>query len=327
VTSTFDDLVARLPAGERAVDGRHCYFGVPAVDRHGFAMPADPVGMSFLGGGEQADLVRAFTASPYAAMVEIAEVGNSSHLLGRDFELYGQFTLTAPLRLPTLHTLDVVLDDEVTGPNVPALDRDTVTLRQTGSTRARWPPGRVACLHDYRLTWPNVERMTEEMRHDEPAAAGGNDTAIPSLYEWAGGAEAFERLTETFYAKVTADDLVGPLFAHMDPAHPKFVAMWLAEVFGGPSRYTDERGGYPHMLAHHLGKAITEPQRRRWVNLLADAADEAGLPGDPEFRAAFMGYVEWGTRLAVANSQPGATPPSEAPVPHWGWGVAPPYLG
>jgi hemoglobin len=58
-----------------------------------------------------------------------------------------------------------------------------------------------------------------------------------------------------------------------------------------------------------------------------DAADEAGLPGDPEFRAAFAGYLEWGTRLARENSQPGADPVREAPVPRWGWGVAPPYRG
>ncbi|MEV4359084.1 group II truncated hemoglobin [Nonomuraea sp. NPDC049625] len=147
----------------------------------------------------------------------------------------------------------------------------------------------------------------------------------PTLYDWAGGTEAFERLTEAFYRTVVKDDLIGPLFAHMDPHHPKYVAMWLSEVFGGPDRYTKERGGYPNMLRHHLGKAITEPQRRRWVNLLMDAADEVGLPDDPEFRAAFAGYVEWGTRLARHNSQPDATPPLEAPVPHWGWGVAPPY--
>jgi preprotein translocase subunit SecY len=96
-------------------------------------------------------------------------------------------------------------------------------------------------------------------------------------------------------------------------------------IDGGPDRYTNERGGYSNMLRHHLGKAITEQQRRRWVSLLMDAADEAGLPDDPEFRAAFAGYIEWGTRLARHNSQPGATPPPQAPVPHWGWGVAPPY--
>jgi hemoglobin len=150
---------------------------------------------------------------------------------------------------------------------------------------------------------------------------------VPTLYEWAGGGGAFERLTETFYDKVRADPLVGPLFRHMDEHHPEYVATWLAEVFGGPPRYTEERGGYPHMLAKHRNLAITEEQRRRWVNLICDAADDAGLPGDPEFRSAFLAYIEWGTRLALANSQPDATPPPRAPVPRWGWGEAPPYTG
>ncbi|GAA2473684.1 group II truncated hemoglobin [Winogradskya humida] len=149
----------------------------------------------------------------------------------------------------------------------------------------------------------------------------------PTLWEWAGGTAAFERLTEAFYARVVEDDLLGPLFARMDPEHARYVAIWFAEVFGGPTTYTDEHGGYPHMVAKHIGMAITEPQRRRWVNLIQDAADEAGLPGDPEFRAAFLGYVEWGTRLAHQNSQPGAEVFMDAPVPHWGWGVAPPYQG
>jgi hemoglobin len=44
-----------------------------------------------------------------------------------------------------------------------------------------------------------------------------------------------------------------------------------------------------------------------------------------EIRSAFVAYIEWGTPLAVANSQRDATPPLEAPVPRWGWGEAPPY--
>jgi hemoglobin len=151
--------------------------------------------------------------------------------------------------------------------------------------------------------------------------------AVPTLYEWAGGAEAFERLTETFYEKVKRDDLLEPLFRHMDPSHPKHVAVWLAEVFGGPPLYTEEHGGYPHMLGKHRNLGLTEAQRRRWVNLICDAADDARMPSDPEFRSAFLAYIEWGTRLALANSQPGATPPTAAPVPHWGWGEAPPYTG
>ncbi len=153
------------------------------------------------------------------------------------------------------------------------------------------------------------------------------EQAVPTLYEWAGGAEALQRLTEAFYARVRADDVLAPVFAQMPDDHPEHVAIWLGEVFGGPRRYTEEHGGYPHMLAKHRNRALTEAQRLRWVQLICAAADEAGLPADPEFRSAFVAYIEWGTRIALVNSQVGSTPPPEAPVPRWGWGEAPPYTG
>jgi hemoglobin len=149
--------------------------------------------------------------------------------------------------------------------------------------------------------------------------------AVPTLYEWAGGAPALTRLTEAFYTRVRADGILAAVFAGMPPDHPEHVALWLGEVFGGPPSYTEQHGGYPHMLAKHRGRALTEEQRFRWVQLICLAADEAGLPDDPEFRSAFAAYVEWGTRLAVANSQPAAEPVPQAPVPRWGWGEAPPY--
>jgi len=111
----------------------------------------------------------------------------------------------------------------------------------------------------------------------------------------------------------------------MGTNHREHVASGLGEVFGGRTTYTDELGGYHAMLSQHLGLALTEAERTRWAQLIAASADEAGLPSDPEFRSAFVAYVEWGSRIALANSQPGATPPPEAPVPHWGWGEAPPY--
>lgn len=148
----------------------------------------------------------------------------------------------------------------------------------------------------------------------------------PTLYDWAGGADAFRRLTEVFYDAVEKDDVLAPVFASMSLDHREHVAIWLGEVFGGPSRYTDELGGYPEMLRHHLGLGLTEAQRVRWAALIAASADAAGLPSDPEFRSAFVAYVEWGTRIALANSQPGAAPIADAPVPRWGWGEAPPYV-
>ncbi|HVW41249.1 MAG TPA: group II truncated hemoglobin [Amycolatopsis sp.] len=150
-----------------------------------------------------------------------------------------------------------------------------------------------------------------------------SEKAVPTLYEWAGGRPALVRLMETFYATVLADDLLEPVFRGMDPDHPAHVADWLGEVFGGPAVYSTTRGGHRHMIGRHVGRAITEQQRRRWVTLLLDAADEAGLPTDPEFRAAFAGYLEWGSRLAVVFSRPGATADADEPMPKWDWPMPP----
>jgi hemoglobin len=152
------------------------------------------------------------------------------------------------------------------------------------------------------------------------------EDAVPTLYEWAGGEPAFRRLIDAFYDRVEQDDLLSPLFPGGVPEeHRAHVTTWWVEVFGGPSGYTERLGGYAAMLAHHRGLHITDDQRFRFASLMSRAADDAGLPADPEFRAAFMGYVEWGTRLAMHNSSDADDVVEHAPVPRWGWGVAPPY--
>jgi hemoglobin len=79
-------------------------------------------------------------------------------------------------------------------------------------------------------------------------------------------------------------------------------------------------------ISRHLGRGITEEQRRRWVTLLLDTADEVGLPADPEFRASFVGYLEWGSRLAVLFSAPSADAPAPEEMPTWKW-AKPPWQG
>src|SRR5262249_58541767 len=81
----------------------------------------------------------------------------------------------------------------------------------------------------------------------------------------------------------------------------------------------DVCGGCRGMVSQHRGKGITEAQRARWGALLCRCAEEAGLPRDPEWRAAFVAYLEWGSRLALENSQPGAKPPANMPMPRWWW--------
>ncbi len=153
------------------------------------------------------------------------------------------------------------------------------------------------------------------------------EKGLPSLYEWCGGRPALAALMDAFYDRVERDPLIRDLFPHGAGAtHRAHVTAWWCEVLGGPAEYSP-LGGYPRMLAHHLGLSISREQRQRFAALMSLAADDAGLPDDPEFRAAFMGYVEWGTRLAMHNSQPEAHVVRDAPMPRWGWGVAPPYVG
>src|SRR2546430_10789007 len=141
----------------------------------------------------------------------------------------------------------------------------------------------------------------------------------PTLYEWVGGMPAIERLMDSFYRKVRHDALLAPLFAHMDEQHPRHVAHFIAEVLGGPTRYSKERGGHPHMIARHLDRHLSQPQRAQWVRLLLEAADETAIPDVPEFRSALVAYLDWGSRLAYVTSQPVSSVASYAPILRCGW--------
>jgi hemoglobin len=152
---------------------------------------------------------------------------------------------------------------------------------------------------------------------------------IPTLYEWAGDVQTFEKLFDAFYDKVLEDDLLGEVFRHMSADHRRHVAHFVAEVFGGPKLYsTGDGGSHAVMIGKHIGKMLTEEKRQRWVQLLIQTADETGLKSDPEFRSAFVGYIEWGTRIAVINSKLEANPMAEEqPMPKWGWGeTGGPYI-
>ena len=146
--------------------------------------------------------------------------------------------------------------------------------------------------------------------------------ATPTLYEWAGGKETLERLTKLFYEKVFKDDLLYPVFKNMSPDHSQHVAHFIGEVFHGPPDYTThDAGSHYKMIQHHIGKMLDENKRKRWMDLLLQSADEIGLANDPEFRSALVGYLEWGSRIAVINSEKTENPIDQnEPMPKWGWG-------
>lgn len=149
-----------------------------------------------------------------------------------------------------------------------------------------------------------------------------NKPTIPTLFEWAGGMPAFVTLFDKFYDKVLADDILEPVFKHMSPEHRLHVAHFVAEVLGGPKAYSESEGSHFKMVQKHLSRHLTQQHRKRWIELLLETADELQLPDDPEFRSAFLAYLEWGTRIAVINSNMDeANESPDIPMPKWDWGV------
>ena len=143
---------------------------------------------------------------------------------------------------------------------------------------------------------------------------------MPTLYEHAGGEEALHRLEQLFYDSVLQDPLLQPLFGDGQPQHVEHLTMFTAETFGGPDRFTRELG-FQHLIDVHRGLAITEEQRRRFVELYTAALDAAGLPADAPFREAVLEHIEFGTQVAKQNSN-ARTDEELHPlreVPRWNW--------
>ncbi|MEY9835611.1 group II truncated hemoglobin [Streptacidiphilus sp. EB103A] len=141
-----------------------------------------------------------------------------------------------------------------------------------------------------------------------------------TLFEAVGGIDALRRLSSTFYDAVLADPLLAPVFADFTRTHVEHVVVWLAEVFGGPTGFTDELGGHQALLRSHLGLSITEEQRLRWMELMT-AAVEKELPGDELLRRRVVEYFDWGTRIArdVSADPVGQDLGDPGPTPRWSW--------
>jgi hemoglobin len=143
---------------------------------------------------------------------------------------------------------------------------------------------------------------------------------MPTLLEHAGGEEALHRLEQVFYDSVLGDPLVQPLFGEGRATHVEHLTAFTAESFGGPDRFSRELG-FDHLISVHRGLKITEEQRQRFVELYMEALDKADMPNDPAFREAVREHVEFGSKVAMQNSNAASDdelhPLRE--VPRWTW--------
>lgn len=111
----------------------------------------------------------------------------------------------------------------------------------------------------------------------------------PTLFAAVGGMPFFERLVDEFYRGVEADEVLAPLY----PEAPDFtgahrrLTLFLAQYWGGPTTYSEERG-HPRLRMRHFPFPVGPRQRDRWL-LHMTAAVEATTPEGP-VRQALLDY-------------------------------------
>ncbi|MET8849564.1 group II truncated hemoglobin [Amycolatopsis sp. NPDC004625] len=143
----------------------------------------------------------------------------------------------------------------------------------------------------------------------------------PTLYEFAGGDPAIRALAAAHHTRCLADPELNHPFSKQDqhPQHVERLAWYWAEVLGGPTRFSDECSDHSAMLRMHAGNGDMSDLGRRFVACFVQAADDAGLPADPEFRAALRAYMEWAVAEVLTYPGPPAEVPAGLAVPRWSW--------
>jgi hemoglobin len=142
-----------------------------------------------------------------------------------------------------------------------------------------------------------------------------------SIYEYAGGEDGIRKIVEIFYASIFADPMLQPVFKQPVATHVDHLTAFLSEEFGGPTRYTDDLGGFDKIVAVHRHLRISEEQRQRFVALFIAAVENAGFAGDSRFVATMKSAVQFGSEVARVNSNARSDAelfPLKA-IPHWQW--------
>ena len=113
---------------------------------------------------------------------------------------------------------------------------------------------------------------------------------VPTFYDRVGGMVFFERLGAAFYAHVAADPVLRALYPDEDlaPAQQRLV-LFLAQYWGGPTTYSDERG-HPRLRMRHAPYAIGETERDHWLTAMRAAIAE--IEPSAEAAAPLLEYFE-----------------------------------
>jgi hemoglobin len=106
------------------------------------------------------------------------------------------------------------------------------------------------------------------------------------------GRERLEAMVAAFYRRVPDDPILGPMYPEddLDGAEER-LRDFLVYRLGGPPDYLHKRG-HPRLRMRHAPFAVDRAARDRWVDLMAAAMQEVGLPQDIQiYLEQFLGDI------------------------------------
>ena len=121
--------------------------------------------------------------------------------------------------------------------------------------------------------------------------------APPTVYKTVGGRRFFDDLVDRFYDAVEGDPLLRPMYPRDLRRSRERLAGFLAQYWGGPPRYSEERG-HPRLRMRHMPFAIGPAERDAWMVHMtasldvATLADGTGRPLPDEIRAAMFDHFD-----------------------------------
>ncbi|QXC59531.1 hypothetical protein KSP35_14175 [Aquihabitans sp. G128] len=142
----------------------------------------------------------------------------------------------------------------------------------------------------------------------------------PTIYDAAGGATAFLRLAAAHHARCLADPVLEHPFSHgTRPDHVERLAAYWAEVFGGPSTFSDELSDQGALVQIHAHTDAEAAMGTNFLTCFLAALDDADIPGDRQLRTALADYMAWAVAQMMSYAPKGAPLPSAPAVPRWTW--------
>ena len=112
---------------------------------------------------------------------------------------------------------------------------------------------------------------------------------MQTVYDMLGGEAPLRQLVDKFYAKIERDELLRPMFSDDLETSKRWQFLFLVQYFGGPNRYSQERG-HPRLRRRHFPFPIDRQARDRWLELMLAAMDDIDIP-EPA-RSAMRDYFE-----------------------------------